>query len=301
MKLLKFAAIDIGSNAVRLLLTNVIEDENKTSFRKSSLVRMPVRLGEDSFNAGIISEPRIDKLSKTMMAFRYLMEVEDVVAYRACATSAMREASNGKEVVKRIKKETGIEIEIIDGKEEAEIIYSNQIVEMIDDFNPYLYVDVGGGSTEVSLFCEKKRVATRSFDIGTIRILNDKVSKKDYNKMKDWVKGLDFKGKEVKIIGSGGNINKIYKTSAKKEGEPLLYNELVEINKFINFYTIDERIKILGMNPDRADVIIPASEIFLKIMKWSEATQIIVPTIGVSDGIVRQLYKDYSKKKKGFI
>lgn len=299
MKLLKFAAIDIGSNAVRLLLTNVIEDETKTSFRKSSLIRMPVRLGEDSFNSGIISERRIEKLSKTMLAFKYLMDVEDVVAYRACATSAMREASNGKEVVKRIKKETGIEIEIIGGKEEAEIIYSNQIVEMIDDLNPYLYVDVGGGSTEISLFSEKKRVATQSFDIGTIRILNDKVSKKDYKKMKDWIKDLNFNGKEVKLIGSGGNINKIYKTSAKKEGEPLLYNELEEINKFLNFYTVDERIKILGMNPDRADVIIPASEIFLKIMKWSEATQIIVPTIGVSDGIVRQLYKDYCKKKKG--
>lgn len=233
-----------------------------------------------------------------MLAFKYLMDVEDVVAYRACATSAMREASNGKEVVKRIKKETGIEIEIIGGKEEAEIIYSNQIVEMIDDLNPYLYVDVGGGSTEISLFSEKKRVATQSFDIGTIRILNDKVSKKDYKKMKDWIKDLKFNGKEVKLIGSGGNINKIYKTSAKKEGEPLLYNELEEINKFLNFYTVDERIKILGMNPDRADVIIPASEIFLKIMKWSEATQIIVPTIGVSDGIVRQLYKDYCKKKK---
>jgi len=298
LKLLKFAAIDIGSNAVRLLLTNVIEDETKTSFRKSSLIRMPVRLGEDSFNSGIISERRIEKLSKTMLAFKYLMDVEDVVAYRACATSAMREASNGKEVVKRIKKETGIEIEIIGGKEEAEIIYSNQIVEMIDDLNPYLYVDVGGGSTEISLFSEKKRVATQSFDIGTIRILNDKVSKKDYKKMKDWIKDLKFNGKEVKLIGSGGNINKIYKTSAKKEGEPLLYNELEEINKFLNFYTVDERIKILGMNPDRADVIIPASEIFLKIMKWSEATQIIVPTIGVSDGIVRQLYKDYCKKKK---
>ncbi len=298
MKLLKFAAIDIGSNAVRLLLTNVIEDEKKTSFRKSSLIRMPVRLGEDSFNTGVITERRIEKLSKTMLAFKYLMEVEDVVAYRACATSAMREASNGKEVVKRIKKETGIEIEIIDGKEEAEIIYSNQIVEMIDDLNPYLYVDVGGGSTEISLFLEKKRVATQSFDIGTIRILNDKVGKKDYKKMKDWIKDLEFNGKEVKLIGSGGNINKIYKTSAKKEGEPLLYGELVEINKFLNFYTIEERIKVLGMNPDRADVIIPASEIFLKIMKWSDATQIIVPTIGVSDGIVRQLYKDYSSKKK---
>jgi exopolyphosphatase / guanosine-5'-triphosphate,3'-diphosphate pyrophosphatase len=297
LKLLKFAAIDIGSNAVRLLLSNVIEDENKTTFRKSSLIRMPLRLGEDSFNSGVISDRRIKKLVQTMIAFKYLMEVEDVVAFRACATSAMREAINRKEVVKQVKLESGIEIEIIEGKEEAEIIYSNQIVEMIDDLNPYLYVDVGGGSTEISLFSNKKRITTQSFDIGTIRILNNKVGKKDYKLMKDWIKKLNFNGKEVKLIGSGGNINKIYKTSGKKEGEPLLYSELMEINKFLNFYTIEERIKILGMNPDRADVIIPASEIFLNIMKWSEAKKIIVPTIGVSDGIVRQLYKDYSKKK----
>ena len=262
---------------------------------------MPLRLGEDSFNTGTISEKRITKLVKTMLAFRHLMEVQDVVAYRACATSAMREAKNGKEVVEQVKIESGVSIEIIDGREEAEIIYSNQIVEMIDDMNPYLYVDVGGGSTEVSLFAEKKRINSRSFDIGTLRILNNKVEKKDYKEMKDWVKSLPFNGKEVKLIGSGGNINKIFKISGKKDNLPLLYNELNEINKFINFYTVEERIKVLGMNPDRADVIIPASEIFLKIMKWSNAEQIIVPTIGISDGIVRQLYKEYSKQKKGMV
>jgi exopolyphosphatase/guanosine-5'-triphosphate,3'-diphosphate pyrophosphatase len=249
----------------------------------------------------MISEKRITKLSKTMLAFRCLMEVQDVVAYRACATSAMREAKNGQDVVKRVKKESGIEIEIIEGKEEAEIIYSTQIVEMMDDFNPYLYVDVGGGSTEVSLFAEKKRIATQSFDIGTLRILNNKVGKKDFKEMKDWVKNLPFNGQEVKLIGSGGNINKIFKISGKEDKLPLLYNELQEIHKFVSFYTIDERIKVLGMNPDRADVIIPAAEIYLKIMKWSDAKQIIVPTIGVSDGIVRQLYKEYSQQKKGMV
>ncbi|NVO10460.1 MAG: exopolyphosphatase [Bacteroidales bacterium] len=298
MKLLKFAAIDIGSNAVRLLFTNVIEDEKKTSFRKSSLIRIPLRLGEDSFNTGVISEKKIKKLSQTMMAFKYLMEVQEVVAFRACATSAMREAENGKDVVTRVKNETGIEIEIIEGKEEAEIIYSNQIVEMIDDLNPYLYVDVGGGSTEISLFADKKRVATQSFDVGTIRILSNKIGKKDFQVMKKWVKDLDFKGKEVKLIGSGGNINKIFKISGIKDNQPLLYSNLADIHKFISFYSIEERIKILGMNPDRADVIIPASEIFLKIMKWSDANQVIVPTIGVSDGIVHQLYKEYSRQKK---
>jgi exopolyphosphatase/guanosine-5'-triphosphate,3'-diphosphate pyrophosphatase len=298
LKLLKFAAIDIGSNAVRLLFTNVIEDEKKTTFRKSSLIRMPIRLGEDSFNSGIIPEKKIAKLVQTMLAFRYLMEVQDVVAYRACATSAMREASNGEEVVKRIKKESGIQVEIIEGKEEAEIIYSNQIVEMINDSNPYLYVDVGGGSTEISLFAEKKRIATQSFDVGTIRILNNKVGKKDFAVMKDWIKNLKINDKEVKLIGSGGNINKIFKISGIKENQPLLYKDLEEIYKFISFYSVEERIKVLGMNPDRADVIIPASDIFLKIMKWSGANQVIVPTIGVSDGIVRQLYKEYVKHKK---
>jgi len=298
LKLLKFAAIDIGSNAIRLLFTNVIEDGKKTTFQKSSLIRMPIRLGEDSFNAGLISEKRVKKLTKTMLAFKYLMEVQEVVAYRACATSAMREASNGCDVVRRVKEETGVEIEIIEGKEEAEIIYSNQIVELLNDFNPYLYVDVGGGSTEISLFENKKRITSHSFDIGTIRMLSNKVSKTDFKDMRDWLKELSYNGKEVKLIGSGGNINKIIKISGKKENQVMLYSELDKIYKFLNFYSMEERIKILGMNPDRADVIIPASEIFLKIMKWSGAKQIIVPTIGVSDGIVHQLYKEYRKRKK---
>lgn len=262
---------------------------------------MPIRLGEDSFNTGAISDQRIQKLVKTMLAFKYLMEVQDVVAYRACATSAMREASNGDEVVKIVRNETGIEIEIIEGKEEAEIIYSNQVVEMIDDLNPYLYVDVGGGSTEISLFAGKKRIASHSFNVGTLRILNNTSGKNNFKQMKEWIKDLPLNGKELKIIGSGGNINKLFKISGIKDNQPLLYSNLNEIYKFINFYNVEERIKILGLNPDRADVIIPASEIFLKIMKWSGAEQVIVPTIGVSDGIVRQLYKEYSQQKKGMV
>ncbi len=295
---MKFAAIDVGSNAVRLLLTNVIEDEKRTSFRKSSLIRMPIRLGEDSFSTGRISEARIEKLTKTMIAFRHLMEVEDVVAYRACATSAMREASNGAEIAQRVKRDSGIEIEIIDGKTEAEIIYSNQIVEMMDDSSPYLYVDVGGGSTELTLFADRKRVDSQSFDIGTIRMLNRKVAKDTFAQMKSWLKDLDFKKREVKLIGSGGNINKLFKISAKKENQPLYYDELEELYKFIDYYTVEERIKILGMNPDRADVIIPAAELYLKIMKWVNARQIIVPTIGVSDGLVRRLYQEYRRQQR---
>jgi exopolyphosphatase/guanosine-5'-triphosphate,3'-diphosphate pyrophosphatase len=298
LKLLKFAAIDIGSNAIRLLFSNVVEDGKNAIFRKSSLIRIPLRLGEDSFATSIISKKKVDKLVSTMQAFRLLMEVHDVISYRACATSAMREAKNAKEVVERVKKDTGVEIEIIDGKEEAEIIYANQIVELINDEKYYLYVDVGGGSTEVTLFGNRKMIDSRSFDIGTVRILSGKVPKTSFSEMKDWIKNLNIGKKDISLIGSGGNINKIYKLAGRKENQKLHFDELNEIFKFINYYTLEERIKVLGLNPDRADVIIPASDIYLKVMKWSGATQIIVPTIGVSDGIVHNLYTEYKSKKK---
>lgn len=301
MKLHRFAAIDIGSNAVRLLFSNVVEDGISVSFKKSSLLRVPLRLGEDSFSLGKLSPKKIDKLVDTMKAFSLLMKVHDVVAFRACATSAMREASNSKDVVARVKKEAGIEIEVIDGKEEAEIIYANQIVELIDDDSHYLYVDVGGGSTEITLFGNRKLIDSRSFDIGTLRILSGKVSKADFDEMKEWVKKVISTKKEINLIGSGGNINKLYKLSGKKENQPLLYDELNEIHKFIKYYSLDERIKVLGLNPDRADVIIPAADIYLKIMKWSSAKKIIVPTIGVSDGIIHLLYQQFKTRKKRII
>jgi exopolyphosphatase/guanosine-5'-triphosphate,3'-diphosphate pyrophosphatase len=254
---------------------------------------MPLRLGEDSFSTGELSERRIEKLVKTMIAYRNLMEVEDVVAYKACATSAMREARNSKEVVDYVREKSGIDIEIIDGKREAEIIYSNEIVEMLNDSDPYIYMDVGGGSTEITLFENKMIVTSRSFDIGTIRMLKDKVTKENMEEMKEWIKELGVKKRNPKIIGSGGNINKIYKLSKKAENAPLYYNEFKELYKFLQYYTVDERIRVLGMNPDRADVIIPASKIYLKVMKWAGAKQVIVPTIGVSDGIVHMLYREY--------
>lgn len=298
MKLLRFAAIDIGSNAIRLLFMNVVEEDSKAIFKKSSLIRVPVRLGDDAFIAGEISQKKIEKLIKTIQAFKNLMDVHEVVAFRTCATSAMREATNSKDVVQRVKDETGIEIQVIDGKQEAEIIYSNQIVEMIDDDDHYLYVDVGGGSTEITLFSNKKLIESHSFDIGTIRMLNKRVTDDDFKQMKIWLKKLKTDKKDVSLIGSGGNINKIYKISGKKDKQHLILEELNEIDKFLNYYSVEERIKVLGLNPDRADVIVPASEIFLKIMKWTGAKRIIVPTIGVSDGIIHQLYNDYKKSKK---
>jgi exopolyphosphatase/guanosine-5'-triphosphate,3'-diphosphate pyrophosphatase len=200
-------------------------------------------------------------------------------------------------VVQRVKDETEIEIQVIDGKQEAEIMYSNQIVEIIDDDDHYLYVDVGGGSTEITLFSNKKLIESRSFDIGTIRMLNKRITDDDFKQMKIWLKNLKTDKKDVSIIGSGGNINKIFKISGKKDKQHLVLEELSEIDKFLNYYSIEERIKVLGLNPDRADVIIPASEIFLKIMKWTDAKRIIIPTIGISDGIVHQLYNDYKKRK----
>jgi exopolyphosphatase / guanosine-5'-triphosphate,3'-diphosphate pyrophosphatase len=282
---------------------NVLEEGRKVIFKKSSLIRVPVRLGDDAFIAGKISPKKVEKLIKTIQAFKNLMDVHEVVAFRACATSAMREASNGKEVVQQVKNETGIEITVIDGKEEAEIIYSNQIVEMINDNNSYLYVDVGGGSTEITLFSNRKLVDSRSFNIGTIRMLNKKIGESDFAQMKKWLNALSLKKQPISLIGSGGNINKIIKISGNKDKQFLVLEELKEIDKFLNYYSVDERIKVLGLNPDRADVIVPASEIFIKIMRWTGAKRIIVPTIGVSDGIIHQLYTEYkrSKKKSGLI
>jgi len=295
VNVLKFAAIDIGSNAIRLLFMNVIEGVGAPLFRKSSLVRVPVRLGDDAFTRGEISPAKVEKIKKTMLAFKNLMDVQEVVAYRACATSAMREASNGDEIIRQVNEYSGVEIEIIDGKQEAEIIYSNQIVEMINDDSHYLYVDVGGGSTEITLFSDGALVDSRSFNVGTIRLLNQTAGEAEFKEIKKWLKHLKANSRDVVLIGSGGNINKIIKLSGKKDKQQLLLNELVEMNKQLAQYSLDERVSILGLNTDRADVIVPASNIFIKVMKWSGAKRILIPTIGVSDGIVHQLYQKYQK------
>jgi exopolyphosphatase/guanosine-5'-triphosphate,3'-diphosphate pyrophosphatase len=273
----------------------VIEGVGAPLFRKSSLVRVPVRLGDDAFTRGEISPAKVEKIKKTMLAFKNLMDVQEVVAYRACATSAMREASNGDEIIRQVNEYSGVEIEIIDGKQEAEIIYSNQIVEMINDDSHYLYVDVGGGSTEITLFSDGALVDSRSFNVGTIRLLNQTAGEAEFKEIKKWLKHLKANSRDVVLIGSGGNINKIIKLSGKKDKQQLLLNELVEMNKQLAQYSLDERVSILGLNTDRADVIVPASNIFIKVMKWSGAKRILIPTIGVSDGIVHQLYQKYQK------
>ncbi len=296
---MKFAAIDIGSNAVRLLFGNVYEGAAEPIFKKADLVRVPLRLGDDAFLHKRISDAKADKLITVMKSFRHLINFYEVTDFRACATSAMREAVNGPEIVARVKKETGITIEIIDGKTEAQIIYSNHIAESLDKNYDYLYIDVGGGSTEITLFSREQVVTSRSFNIGTIRMLNDLVSREQWSEFKNWVKETTKDHRRPLIaIGSGGNINKIFKMSRKKQNRPLSYSKLKAIYDMLDAFTLDERIKILGLNPDRADVIIPASRIFLTVMKTAETDKLLVPQIGMADGLIHLLYEAYREKNK---
>ncbi len=291
-----FAAIDIGSNAVRLLFCHVHEQKGKAIFKKGELIRLPIRLGDDSFLKKEISAPKAEKLVTAMRGFKELIKVFDVIAYKACATSAMRDAVNGSEIIERIKKETGIEVELLDGKTEADTIFSNHVEEMLDLKQAYLYIDVGGGSTELTLISAGKVLASKSFNVGTIRMLYDRVEKEEWENYKQWIKKNTAGIKPLSAIGSGGNINKLYKMSGKKESKHLSYEKIKDMHDMLSSYTYEERITVLGLNPDRADVIIPATKIFLTAMKHADIDKIIVPQIGLSDGIVHLLYEEYKKK-----
>ncbi len=293
-----FAAIDIGSNAVRLLIDHVFETKDKPYFDKEELIRMPIRLGEDTFLHGEISKIKIEKLTATMRGFSELMKVYDITAYRACATSAMRDAKNGKEVIERVKKETGISIEIIDGKTEAATIFSNHVENVFDPDKNYLYIDVGGGSTELTLLSNQKVIAQKSFNVGTLRMLFNKIDKDEWDAYKQWVKKNTNGVKPLHAVGSGGNINKLFKMGGKKETKHLSYDKLKSMHDMLSSYTFEERITTLGLKPDRADVIIPASKIFLSAMKHAEIEKIYVPQIGLSDGIIHQLYEEHKRKRK---
>lgn len=291
----KYAAIDIGSNAIRLLIATVTEmGDRPPRFKKTSLVRVPIRLGADVFLEGKISENNFKRMVDAMNAFHLLIKTHNVVRYRACATSAMREANNGLEVAEKIKELTGVEIEIIDGDIEATIIASTDLRDLIDSERVFLYVDVGGGSTEFTVFAEGNVVASKSFKLGTVRILNDMVRENMWDEVRDWIVNYTKKYERVNVIGSGGNINSIYSASGKKIGKPLSYFFLANYYEKLKSYTYHERIYELEMNPDRADVIIPATKIYLSAMKWSRAKNIFVPKIGLADGIVKNLYNEKS-------
>ncbi|MDX2002698.1 MAG: exopolyphosphatase [Chitinophagales bacterium] len=294
---MKFAAIDIGSNAVRLLFANVFITNGEAVFKKESLIRIPLRLGEEAFLDGFVSQSKIEKLGKTMLAFRNLIEATDVVHYKACATAALREASNGQEVVEKVFAASGVKIEIIEGSQEANIIYANHIAQQLDASKAYLYIDVGGGSTELSFFANNQLVKAISFPIGTLKLLNNQVEESDWQPMKKTV--LDFKKtyKSIAGIGTGGNINKLYKLYGDTVQGLINYKQLREAYEHLEGFTYAERVTILGLKPDRADVILPAAEIFLNIMRWADIDTIFVPKIGLSDGIIHLLYEEHRKKQ----
>lgn len=293
MHIEKYGAVDIGSNAIRLLVATVIEQPGKdTIFKKTSLVRVPIRLGADVFVKGEISLRNAARMIDALNAFRLLMDTHNITRYKACATSAMREASNGNEVADIIESKTGIKINIIDGDDEAAIIASTDLKSLIQNDKVFLYVDVGGGSTEFTVFANGNKVASHSFKIGTVRIINEMVDDIIWDEMEQWVKEETKPFKKVEVIGSGGNINSIFKNSGKKSGMPLSYFYLVSYYELVKSYTNEERITEMNMNPDRADVIVFATKIYLSAMKWSGSKNIYVPKIGLSDGIIKSLYNE---------
>ncbi|OZV68709.1 Ppx/GppA phosphatase family protein [Winogradskyella aurantia] len=289
----KYAAIDIGSNAVRLLISNIIEQEDQpVIFKKNSLVRVPIRLGADVFVNGEISAYNEQRMVDTMQAFSLLMKSHGVVRYKACATSAMREAKNSGPLAKKIQSSCGISIDIIDGEEEAAIIAATDLHTFIDPNKTYLYVDVGGGSTEFSIIHNGEKVRSKSFRIGTVRLLNDIVKNETWLELEKWIKENTKQYYKIELIGSGGNINKIFKVSGKDLGKPLTFFYLSSYYQMLQNYSYEERITKLNLNQDRADVIIPATRIYLSAMKWSGAKDIYVPKIGLSDGIIKSIYHE---------
>ena len=293
MKIERYAAIDIGSNAVRVLISNVvITADAPPKYMKSSLVRVPIRLGQDSFTVGEISESNIKRMVKAMKAFKLIMKVNKVKRYMACATSALREANNAEEVIQTINKKTGIDIQIIDGKREAEIIATTNIFESINKNRTFLFIDVGGGSTEFSVLVKGERIVSKSFKVGTVRMINNMVSEKVWEEIKAWIETHTKQYAKLALLGSGGNINKLFKIAKVKEGRPLSFIKLNTLYNELNQLDYNERIVQWELNPDRSDVIIPATQIYLKALQWSGATEIFVPKIGLSDGMIKVLYRE---------
>ena len=284
---MRLAAIDIGSNAARLLITEVIQDNGKPQFNKLNLVRVPLRLGFDVFENKFISPEKEQMILNTIKSYKYLLEVYEVKHLKACATSAMRDASNSNEIIQKVKDETGIEIEVISGDTEATLIYENHVAENMDKAHSYLYIDVGGGSTELTFFADSKLVCKESFNIG-----KNQVEEKMWDEMKDFIKrGLKGHDNDVVAIGSGGNINKVFSLSKRKEGKPLSLELLKDYYKELSIFTVDERIRIYKLKEDRADVIVPALLIYVNVMRWANAQEIYVPKIGLADGLVQHLYE----------
>lgn len=291
MKIKKYAAIDIGSNAVRILVTSVVSYKKKTVFLKNALVRVPIRLGQDAFTNGNISDKNIKRMIKSMKAFKLLMEVHGVKDYLAFATSALRDAKNGSYLVEKVLKKSGIKIEIINGKKEAKIISNTNVFDTINKEKTFLYVDIGGGSTEFSILINGKRNQSKSFKIGTVRLLNSKVEQVTLDEAETWVRRHTHMHERIYLLGTGGNINKLHKIANINDNSPISYLTLKALYNQLDALTYEERIVDLELNPDRSDVILLAAKLFIKILNWSGAKDIYVPKVGLSDGMIRELYK----------
>ncbi|MEO6682572.1 MAG: exopolyphosphatase [Ginsengibacter sp.] len=293
---MKLAAIDIGSNAARLLITEVVKNADKTeSFNKLALVRIPLRLGFDVFETGKISQKKTSLFLETMQAYHHLINAYEIKHFKACATSAMREASNAKEIIQLIKKETGIKLEIISGTEEASFVFENHIAERLNKNRSYLYIDVGGGSTELTFFSKNKLIFKDSFDIGTIRLLKNQVQDHLWDEMKESIQNKTKGHSKIIAIGSGGNINKVYSLSNKKDKKMLNLALLKNYFKQMAKLSLEERMSLYNLKEDRADVIIPALQIYINVMSWAEADEIYVPKIGLADGLIKHLWKEINK------
>ena len=291
---LRFAAIDVGSNAMRLFFCRVLENGDGPTFIKESMIRMPLRLGHDAFTENRISDETCNKFVNTMYGFNSLIQAYDPISFKACATEAMRQAKNGLDLVDRVKKETGINLNIITGKEEASIIISTHIDRYLRTDEHCLYVDVGGGSTELTIIKNKETLFSKSFSIGSVRLLENQVTKEDWHKMKEWIIDKTSSITNIQSIGSGGNINKILTLLKKSKGKSVTIKEIKNVIKKIIPYSIHDRIVKLELRPDRADVIVHAGKIYSRCMKWSGADNMIVPQVGLADGMISQLYSNFT-------
>ncbi len=294
---MRLAAIDIGSNAARLLINDVITDpQGRPEFVKLTLVRVPLRLGFDVFDSGAISSEKVNMLVKTIQAYKLLLDVYQVKHYITAATSAMRDATNADQILQQVKKETGMDLRIISGEDEASYIYENHVAENLSSQESYLYIDVGGGSTELTFFSDGKLVAKESFDIGTIRLLKNQVTEDTWNEMKKFIKAKTTGYHHITAIGSGGNINKIFSLSKRKEGKPLSLQMLRDYYKEFSSLSVAQRISLYHLREDRADVIVPALLIYINVMRWADTEEIFVPKIGLADGLIHILYDKVQKE-----
>ena len=290
-------AIDIGSNAARLLITEVTENDKKTDFEKLNLVRVPLRLGFDVFEKKEISAEKTSMLLNTIRSFKFLMDAYRVTNYKAAATSAMRDAQNGPEIINTVEDSTGIRIEIISGDDEAAFIYENHIAENLANDNSYLYIDVGGGSTELTCFADNRLLFKKSFNIGTIRLIKNQVTEAHWDQMKEFLKKeMRTMAKHLTAIGSGGNINKVFSLSKRKDGKPLTLELLKDYYKELNSFSVTDRMRLYNLKADRADVIVPALQIYVNVMRWIDAEEIFVPKIGLADGLIQALYRELQMK-----